>query len=76
MKRVRTVLLVTFISMLAWSTDAWAQTGISKAQAMFLYNFSRLVEWPASAKSGDFVIGILGNSSIVEELTAYTQGKR
>lgn len=53
-----------------------AQTGIAKAQAMFIYNFSRLIEWPASYKTGSFVIGILGTGDIISELEAYTGGKR
>ena len=53
----------------------FAQTGIPKAQAMFIYNFSRLIEWPASYKTGSFVIGILGSGEIISELEAYTSGK-
>jgi hypothetical protein len=53
-----------------------AQTGIPRAQAMFIYNFSRLVEWPAAYKSGPFVIGIFGSSSIANELNSYTSGKK
>ena len=57
-------------------TASNAQTGIAKAQAMFIYNFSRLIEWPASYKTGSFVIGILGTGEIISELEAYTVGKR
>ncbi len=35
---------------------------ISDAQAMFIYNFSRLVKWPANATQDDFIIGVLGNN--------------
>ena len=52
-----------------------AQTGIPKAQAMFIYNFSRLIEWPANYKSGNFVIGVLGSSPTYDELLKYTAGK-
>ncbi len=57
-------------------TASNAQTGIAKAQAMFIYNFSRLIEWPASYKTGSFVIGVLGTGEIISELQAYTTGKR
>ncbi len=53
-----------------------AQTGIPRAQAMFIYNFSRLIEWPSSYKNGPFVIGILGSSSTQIELSNYTKGKK
>ena len=39
-----------------------------KVQAMFVYNFTKYVEWPASAKSGNFVIAVYGTSAIYEEL--------
>ena len=54
----------------------FAQTGIPRAQAMFIYNFSRLIEWPASYKSGQFVIGIFGSSAVANEITSYTTGKK
>jgi len=53
----------------------FAQTGIPKAQAMFIYNFSRLIEWPASYKSGPFIIGVLGSSDTYTELESFTVGK-
>jgi hypothetical protein len=53
-----------------------AQTGIPRAQAMFIYNFSRLIEWPPNYKSGSFVIGIFGSSAIANELSSYTTGKK
>jgi hypothetical protein len=43
---------------------------------MFIYNFSRLIEWPANYKNGPFVIGVLGNSGLQEQLQVYTNGKR
>jgi hypothetical protein len=46
-----------------------------KVQAMFVYNFTKYVEWPASTKSGSFVIGIYGNSAIYEELIKVAESK-
>ncbi len=40
----------------------------SKIKAIFLYNFTKYIEWPASYKQGEFVIGILGSSPLVTEL--------
>ncbi|NJK98315.1 MAG: YfiR family protein [Bacteroidales bacterium] len=53
-----------------------AQTGIAKAQAMFIYNFSRLIEWPENYKTGTFVIGVIGSPELAAELTSYTTGKK
>jgi hypothetical protein len=53
-----------------------AQTQIPRAQAIFIYNFSRLVEWPVAYKSGPFIIGVFGNSTVANELETYASGKK
>jgi hypothetical protein len=55
---------------------SFSQTDISRAEALFIYNFSRLIEWPANYKSGPFVIGVLGSSPIINQLKNYTSGKQ
>ncbi len=50
-----------------------AQNNI-KYQALFVYNFTRYIEWP-STSSSEFVIGVVGKSSIYDELQSVTQGK-
>lgn len=57
-------------------TLSFSQTDISRAEALFIYNFSRLIEWPASYKTGPFVIGVLGDSPISAELKSFTSGKQ
>jgi hypothetical protein len=70
MRKVLTLFIFwTFI------VNAFSQTGIPKAQAMFIYNFSRLIEWPESYKTGPFVIGVLGASEAYNELESFTKGK-
>ncbi len=66
--------IITFLLVIS-SLTLNAQTGIPRAQAMFIYNFSRLIQWPASYKSGPFVIGVIGNSPTLSELQTYTNGK-
>jgi hypothetical protein len=39
-----------------------------KFKALFMYNFTKNIEWPASTKQGNFIIGVLGGSPIVKEL--------
>ncbi|SDL17681.1 protein of unknown function [Catalinimonas alkaloidigena] len=46
----------------------WAQGSDYRAQSLFIYNFSKYITWPDSAQTGDFVIGIYGNSPILREL--------
>jgi len=33
------------------SNMSYSQMGIPKAQAMFIFNFCRLIEWPASYRT-------------------------
>lgn len=73
---MRKVLLVASLLLVSSLHHIKAQTQISRAQAMFIYNFSRLIEWPANYKNGPFVIGVLGSSDLQEQLQLYTNGKR
>lgn len=68
--------IILAVVLLIPSTMLFAQTEIPKAQSMFIYNFSRLIEWPAAYKSGDFVIGVVGNAKIFGELQSYTAAKK
>ena len=68
-------IVATFIALFI-VTVAYMQTTIPKAQTLFIYNFSRLIEWPVAYRTGPFVIGVLGNSEVAVELEAYTKGKK
>jgi hypothetical protein len=39
-----------------------------KFKALFMYNFTKYIEWPASERQGDFIIAILGASPMSKEL--------
>jgi hypothetical protein len=71
MKRIITTLVA-----LSLVSAAYLQTSIPKAQSLFIYNFSRLIERPANYRTGDFIIGILGTAEVATELEAYTKGKK
>lgn len=71
MKRTLFILFFLFTGVLVFG-----QTGVAKAQSLFIYNFSRLIEWPAADKQGDFVIGVLGSSDIFSELETFCTGKK
>ena len=46
-----------------------------KFKALFMYNFTKYIEWPQAKQSGDFVIGVIGNSATVGELETIAQKK-
>lgn len=62
---MRKYFFFTFIIALL-SFNAQAQN--EKLEATYIYNFIKYVNWPESAKSGDFVIGVLGASGVTLEL--------
>ncbi len=66
---------ISVIGLFVLLTSMNSQTGIPRAQAMFIYNFSRLIEWPTSYRTGQFVIGVLGSSATLNELKSYTSNK-
>jgi hypothetical protein len=45
-----------------------SQAQSEKFKALFMYNFTKYIEWPASVRQGDFIIAILGNSPMAKEL--------
>jgi hypothetical protein len=49
---------------------------VGKVQAYFIYNFSRMIKWPANYSQGDFVIGVLGNSQSYQKLVELTINKK
>lgn len=54
----------------------FAQVEMTKAQANFIYNFTKFFDWPQSEKTGDFVIGVIGSRALAGELEKVTTGKK
>jgi hypothetical protein len=69
MKTFKTKILVSFALMFAASViqSAVAQVSNYKAYTLFVYNFTKYIEWPEGAIKQEFVIGVYGNSPISEE---------
>lgn len=44
-------------------------------KAVFIFNFAKYLEWPTEYKTGDFVIGILGNSTVEQFLVSISASK-
>jgi hypothetical protein len=70
MKKVFVLVAVCLLAGNIFSNDAF------RVQAMYIYNFTRYVNWPAEYEATSFVIGILGECEVVEELRAFTRGKK
>lgn len=74
MKKCAFVFILLFF--IASSLQAQAQAQHVRFQAVFIYNFTKYVKWPSSYKSGNFEIGVLGASSITNELKTKLEGKK
>lgn len=66
--------ILIFVMICSFTLKSAAQSTVSQAQSIFIYNFTRLIEWPN--KDGDFVIGVFGSSELASDLEKYTAGKR
>jgi hypothetical protein len=72
MKVIRAFFLLLFL--LSINSVAFSQN--ERFKSLFVYNFAKNIEWPVHYRQGDFVITVLGNSSIYNELQQNVKGKR
>lgn len=78
MKRLWSIVLLSalFISAdLARFSPPLAPDTNTKIKAVFLYNFTKYIEWPQQYKSGNFVIGVLGDEGFAKELDVFFSTK-
>jgi hypothetical protein len=66
--------LVLFIFLLYPLFEAWSQ-GSYAIQANIIYRFTKYINWPDDKKAGEFVIGVVGETTLYDELTNYTVNK-
>lgn len=64
---MKTKLLATIVAIFITMCGI-AQTSNAKMQSVFIYNFTKMISWPAAYQSGDFVVGVVGASPIIKEL--------
>jgi hypothetical protein len=67
--------ILVLVICLLFKSNSYCQTDIPRAQAMFIYNFSRLAEWPAEYKAGPFIFGFIGNSETFDQMKTFAAGK-
>lgn len=48
----------------------------TKVKATFIYNFTKYIEWPSDHKTGNFIIGVMGNQNFYNELSQFFATKR
>ncbi len=70
MKKINIIILAILFT----SLSALAQK--ERFEAIYIYNFTKKIEWPKEVGSGDFIIGILGDSKIIPELAKVAKVKK
>ncbi|MDP4663377.1 MAG: YfiR family protein [Salibacteraceae bacterium] len=48
----------------------------AKFKSLFIYNFTKLTEWPESYKQGDFIIGVVNDVDLAEQLELAAKTKK
>jgi hypothetical protein len=64
------------VAVLLISGNAFAQERpVHEVYSMMVFNFTRYVQWPDQATSGEFVIGVIGSSDVYNTLNGWYGGK-
>ena len=73
MKKVKAIVVA---ALLVFSFASNAQDRpMHEVYSMMVFNFIKYVQWPDHDKSGEFVIGVIGNSDMYNTLNAWYGGK-
>ena len=76
MRKILPILLLFFIPLTAFRGGVDFDTN-AKIQAVFIYNFTKYIEWPKDYRQGDFTVGILGsNPGLFNQLKQMAQFKK
>ena len=62
-----TGLVIIFLHLSISAIQAQQETGYA-VHANIIYHFTKYIDWPANKKTGDFVIGIIGDTPLYSEL--------
>ncbi len=61
-------MVMSMIMTCLFAVNVHAQDVDYRAQSLYIYKFSKFIYWPENTMSGEFKIGVYGNSPILEEL--------
>ncbi|MGZ4034739.1 MAG: YfiR family protein [Bacteroidia bacterium] len=75
-KKIMVCCIASFLMLSSFSTRSYAQDINYKAYSVYIYNFIKYIEWPEDTKKGEFVIAVIGNSPINDELKALAASKK
>jgi hypothetical protein len=73
---MKKLLLVLNLITISLFTGLSQVSSVSQAQSMFIYNFSRLIQWPTGSTTGEFVIGVIGDNEVYSSLVSFVANKK
>jgi hypothetical protein len=73
-RKMKRVLSLVFAVALLF-TVKFGESQEIKFKALYLYNFTKQIGWPPTAKTGDFVIAVVGSNPIYKKLSEIATGK-
>jgi len=71
MKKIKILVAALLISGSAFSQDR----PMHEVHSMMVYNFTKYVQWPDHSATGEFIIGVVGNTDIFNTLNGWYGGK-
>ena len=76
MKRKSCLIVCTRLFLVMLSYESVAQEINHKLASVFVYNFTKYIDWPVAHKNGDFVIGVFGSSEVIQEFNKVVGTKK
>jgi hypothetical protein len=74
--KMKTLKTLTLIVILFVGGSAFSQERpVHEIYTMMVFNFTKYIQWPDADKSGDFVIGVVGNEDVYKTLSTWYHGK-
>lgn len=78
MKKLVSLILISFLfvsaDLVKFKAPGTADAP-TKIKATFLYNFTKYIEWPEEYKQGNFIIGVMGNNTLYNDLSTFFSTK-
>ncbi|HMJ46900.1 MAG TPA: YfiR family protein [Ferruginibacter sp.] len=73
---IHKIFFLSVFFLLLGTSKIYAQENINyTVYANIIYRFTKYIDWPDKNKSGDFVIGIVGDSPLYDEIKNFTVNK-
>jgi hypothetical protein len=75
MRFFKTIVLTAILALPVSSKTFAQDRPLHEVYSMMVYNFTKYVQWPDHDASGEFVIGVIGNSEVFNTLNGWYGGK-